>query len=192
METAVGKFDVKPDIRFISRWDVEMRQAMTFNDPVHGELVVPDTFVSDLASIRILREICRWCAVTALTGGTLIDSYPWIRAGLIVVAVIALALYGLLVGYGMRASILLDWLYTTGQLSRHECDAAYYRALTTGDGTARWRAAIFWLGVRLGGSKSFCTVMFNVSVLSRLQLFNILRRLPLRIGEGRWFLFLCV
>jgi hypothetical protein len=50
---------------------------MIFNDPVHGELVVPDTFVSDLASIRILREICRWCAITALTGGALVDSHPW-------------------------------------------------------------------------------------------------------------------
>jgi hypothetical protein len=155
MTTAVGKFDVKPDVRFISRWDIEMRQAMAFNDPVHGELVVPDTFVSDLASIRILREICRWCAFTALTGGTLIDSYPWIRWSLLAVAVVALALYGLLVGYGMRASILHDLLYTTGQLSRRECDAVYYRALTTGDGTAQWRALIFYLGVRLGGHWSY-------------------------------------
>lgn len=155
MTTPVGKFDVKPDLRFISRWDVEMRQAMAFNDPVHGELVVPDTFVSDLASIRILREICRWCAITALTGGTLIDSHPWIRWSLLAVAVIALALYGLLVGYGMRAAILHDLLYTTGKLPRRECDAVYYRALTTGDGTARWRALIFYLGVRLGGHWSY-------------------------------------
>ncbi|WP_341522220.1 DUF1353 domain-containing protein [Pseudomonas sp. G.S.17] len=155
MTTPIGKFDVRPDIRFISRWDVEMRQEMGFNDPVHGLIVVPNTFVSDLASIRILREICRWCAVTALTGGTLVDSYPWTRAALIVIAVIALAIYGLLVGYGMRASILHDWLYTFGPLTRRECDDIYYRALTTGDGTARWRAWIFFLGVRLGGHWSY-------------------------------------
>jgi len=155
MTAAVGKFDVKPDIRYISRWEVEMRQSMAFNDPVHGLISVPDSFVSDLASIRILREICRWCAVTALTGGTLVDSYPWIRAVLIVIAVIALAIYGLLVGYGMRASILHDLLYTTGQFSRRDCDAIYYRALNTGDGTARWRSLIFWIGVRLGGHWSY-------------------------------------
>lgn len=82
-----------------------------------------DPFLSDLASIRILREICRWCAVTALTGGTFVDSYPRIRAALTVIAVIAviaLAIYGLLVGYGMRASILSDWLYTFGPFTRRE------------------------------------------------------------------------
>jgi hypothetical protein len=50
---------------------------------------------------------------------------------------------------------LHDLLYTTGQLSRSECDAVYYRALTTGDGTARWRAMIFYMGVRLGGHWSY-------------------------------------
>lgn len=156
MTTIFGKFDVKPDIRYISRWTVEMRQSMTFNDPVHGLITVPDAFVSDLASIRILREICRWCAVTALTGGSLADSYPWIRAALIITAVTALAIYGLLVGYGIRASILHDLIYTAGQFTRRECDDIYYRALTTGDGIARWRAWIFFLGVRLGGHWS-CT-----------------------------------
>lgn len=48
-----------------------------------GQITVPDTFVSDLASIRILRDSCRWCAVTALTGGTLVDSYSWNRAALV-------------------------------------------------------------------------------------------------------------
>jgi hypothetical protein len=155
MTAPVGKFDVQPDIQFISRWEVEMRQDMVFNDPVHGLLTVPNTFVSDLASIRILREICRWCAVTALTGGTLIDPFPWVQMALWIIAVVALALYGLLVGYGMRASILHDWLYTVGLLPRSECDAIYYRALTTGDGTARWRSAIFWGGVRAGGHWSY-------------------------------------
>ena len=155
MTVAVGKFDVKPDIRYISRWEVEMRQSMAFNDPVFGPITVPDTFVSDLASIRILREICRWCAVTALTGGTLVDSHAWIRAALVIIAVISLALYGLLVGYGMRAAILHDFIYTLGLFPRRDCDAIYYRALTTGDGTARWRSLIFWIGVRLGGQRSY-------------------------------------
>jgi len=155
MTTVPGKFDLKPDIRYISRWEVEMRQDMAFYDPIYGPITVQKSFVSDLASIRILREICRWCAVAALTGGTLVHSYPWIRTALVIIAVISLAIYGLLVGYGMRASILHDLLYTTGQFSRRDCDAIYYRALTTGDGTARWRSLIFWIGVRLGGHWSY-------------------------------------
>lgn len=50
-------------------------------------------------------------------------------------SVIALAIYSLLVGYGMRASILHDWLYTFWPFTRRECDDIYHRALTTGDGT---------------------------------------------------------
>lgn len=152
---ALGKFDVKPDIRYISRWNVEMRQAMTFNDPERGAVAVPAEFVSDLASIRILREICRSCAITALTGGWLVDSYPLVRWALLIVAFVALALYGILVGYGMRAAILHDYLYTCAVMSRRDCDDIYYRALTSGDGTARWRAWIFWAGVRLGGYWSY-------------------------------------
>ncbi|MCD5994437.1 hypothetical protein KDX38_13370 [Pseudomonas sp. CDFA 602] len=68
MTTPVGKFDVRPDIRYISRWEVERRQSMIFNDPVHSLIMVPEGFISGLASTRIFREICRWCAVSALTG----------------------------------------------------------------------------------------------------------------------------
>lgn len=151
--TLVGKFDIHPAVRFTSRWDVATQEAMTLNDSVHGLLTVPADFYSDLASIRILREVCRWAAVGALAGW--IFAWGWLASGLLVLAIVTLALYGLLAGYGMRAAILHDWLYTVGTLSRAECDAVFYRALTTGDGTARWRASIFWLGVRLGGSTSY-------------------------------------
>jgi hypothetical protein len=112
-------------------------------------MTVPTDFHSDLASIRILREVCRYSALGALLGWSF--GLGWLATALLSVAIIALALYGLLAGYGMRAAILHDWLYTLGGLSRGQCDAVFYRALTTGDGTARWRASIFWLGVRFGG-----------------------------------------
>lgn len=41
MTAPIGKFDVHPDVRFISRWNVEMRQHMTLNDRVHGMIAVP-------------------------------------------------------------------------------------------------------------------------------------------------------
>ena len=126
---------------------------MGYNDLAYGALTVPADFDSDLASIRILREVCRWAAIGVLVGW--IFAWGWLATALLVVAIVSLALYGLLAGYGMRAAILHDWLYTMGALSRADCDAVFYRALTTGDGTARWRASIFWLGVRLGGSTSY-------------------------------------
>jgi len=149
----LGKFDVHPLVRFFSRWSVATQEPMGFNDPLHGLLTVPADFDSDLASIRILREVCRWAAIGALAGWGF--AWGWLASALLVLAIVTLALYGLLAGYGMRAAILHDWLYTAGILSRAECDAVFYRALTTGDGTARWRASIFWLGVRLGGSTSY-------------------------------------
>lgn len=48
MTTPIGKFDVRPDIRYISRWEVEMLQSMIFNDPVHGLITVPEGLISDL------------------------------------------------------------------------------------------------------------------------------------------------
>ena len=149
----IGKFDVHPAVRFTSRWDVATQEGMTFNDPVHGLLTVPADFYSDLASIRILREVCRWASIGALTGW--VFAWGWLAAALLALAIVTLALYGLLAGYGMRAAILHDWLYGVGILTRADCDGVFYRALTTGDGTARWRASIFWLGVRLGGSTSY-------------------------------------
>lgn len=64
-----------------------MRQSMTFNDPVYGLITGAEGSISDLASIRILRETCQWCAVPVLTGGTLVDSYPCIRMALVIIAV---------------------------------------------------------------------------------------------------------
>ena len=63
-------------------------------------------------------------------------------------------LFALVSGYGNYAAAVHDWLYTCGQLSRKEADAVLYRALRA-EGVARWRAWLFWAGVRIGGAKHF-------------------------------------
>ena len=63
-------------------------------------------------------------------------------------------LFALVSGYGNYAATIHDWLYLGGQISRKEADAVLYRALRA-EGVARWRAYLFWLGVRTGGAKHY-------------------------------------
>lgn len=63
-------------------------------------------------------------------------------------------LYALLVGYGNAACTLHDYLYQTGMYSRKECDQILYRALR-GEGVAKWRAWLFYAGVRMFGGKFY-------------------------------------
>ena len=65
-------------------------------------------------------------------------------------------LFALVSGYGNYAATVHDWLYFGGQLSRKEADAVLYRALRA-EGVARWRAWLFWAGVRLGVAKQYKT-----------------------------------
>ena len=63
-------------------------------------------------------------------------------------------LFALVSGYGNYAATIHDWLYLGGQLSRKDADAVLYRALRA-EGVARWRAWLFWAGVRIGGAKHY-------------------------------------
>lgn len=63
-------------------------------------------------------------------------------------------LYALLAGYGNYAATVHDWLYTAGPLTRKQADAVLYRGLRA-EGIARWRAWLFWSGVRIGGGKRY-------------------------------------
>lgn len=160
-----GKFSSQPAMRWVSRWEIHLIDELSFHDPVHGLITVPAGFVSDLASIRILRTICLWGLGLAAIG----KFFLWFFVGLAVtltwlsnacwfVAVVALALYALVVGYGARAAILHDWLYTVAELPRAVCDEVFERALRTGDGVAWWRSkGLFWTGVRIGGAGSYQT-----------------------------------
>jgi hypothetical protein len=61
------------------------------------------------------------------------------------------ALFALVSGYGNYAATVHDWLYATGAVRRKQADAIFYRALRA-EGVARWRAWLFWVGVRIGGA----------------------------------------
>jgi len=63
-------------------------------------------------------------------------------------------IYALLVGYGNASCAVHDHLYDQGQLTRRQCDDVLYRALRA-EGVARWRAWLFWAGVRIGGAKHY-------------------------------------
>jgi len=63
-------------------------------------------------------------------------------------------LFALVAGYGNYAATVHDWLYFGGQVTRKEADAILYRALRA-EGVARWRAWLFWAGVRIGGAKHY-------------------------------------
>ncbi|MFJ3469041.1 DUF1353 domain-containing protein [Pseudomonas sp. NPDC090201] len=148
---AVGRFGAGVAVRQVSRWQFQLLESLVFNDPIHGVLTVDFGFQSDLASIRMLRTVSVVGAIVALAVGAMVPGAPWISALCWAVALVAIVLYALLTGYGMAPAILHDRLYEAGGLSRSECDAVFYRALHMGDGVAKWRAGIFWVGVRLGG-----------------------------------------
>lgn len=63
-------------------------------------------------------------------------------------------LYALVAGYGNYAATVHDLLYSTGQFTRRQSDDLLYRALRA-EGVAKWRAWLFWAGVRVGGAKQF-------------------------------------
>ena len=65
-------------------------------------------------------------------------------------------LFALVSGYGNYAATVHDWLYEHGSMTRKQADAVLYRALRA-EGVARWRAWLFWAGVRIGGAKQYTT-----------------------------------
>lgn len=153
--TTPGKFGDLATVRQLSRWEFQLLGRLAFVDPVYGLREVPAGFVSDLASIRMLRAVCHWGVVLAIVLACL----PWFAAWVSLlaggIALVALVLYGVVAGYGMRAAILHDYEYSLGEIPRAGCDAMLYRALHSGDGTAAWRSALFWVGVRLGGAAHY-------------------------------------
>lgn len=57
-------------------------------------------------------------------------------------------------GVGVKASVLHDYLYATGLVSREDADEIFYQALIE-DGLSVWRAKMMWTGVRVGGASHY-------------------------------------
>jgi hypothetical protein len=122
------------DTREIDNRIYKLLSDLVYIDPVHGPIVVPKGFVTDYASLDILRNIFLF------------------------------VFFALLTGYGDKAATVHDYIYsgsairrpsgTIHWLSRKEADDMFYRALRK-EGVARWRATIFWAGVRVGARHKF-------------------------------------
>ncbi len=102
----------------------QLLSPLRLDDEIYGVIVVPTGFTSDYATLFVFHN-----------------------AFLFVV-------YALLVGYGNRAAVVHDHLYTEKSLTRRQADDVFYRALRA-DGVAKWRAFIFWAGVRVFGRKYY-------------------------------------
>lgn len=129
----IGKFS-NFDTRQLGRRLYQVLDDFTYNDEVYGPITVREGFQTNYASLDSLRNIAL---------------FP---------------LYALLADYGDRAATIHDWLYSghpirlangsLRYLTRQEADEVFYRALRD-EGIARWRAGIFYIGVRIGGESSF-------------------------------------
>lgn len=84
-------------------------------------------------------------------------------ASIYMVKYVSPTMYAILSGYGDRAAVVHDYLYHKQgyfnpfseepefiPVSRAFADRVFYDALRA-DGVARWRAALFYIGVRIGG-----------------------------------------
>jgi len=56
--------------------------------------------------------------------------------------------------YGDKAATVHDYLYTKATIGRKACDQLLYRALLA-EGLEKWRATLFYIGVRIGGGSHF-------------------------------------
>ena len=123
------------DTRELARREYELLSDFSFNDVQgFGTITAKKGFITDYASLDIL------------------------------LGLMLFLLYALLVGYGDKSATIHDWVYrgngiqdSSGRIyypTRLECDQIFYRALRA-EGVARWRAYLFYAGVRVGGSSSY-------------------------------------
>jgi hypothetical protein len=122
------------DTREIARSQYQLLGDFWVLDPKEGKIVARKSFVTNYASIDILRKI------------------------------MLLAFYALLAGYGDKSATIHDWLYSgygivleNGAIyypPRKACDEVFYRALLA-EGVGKVRAKLFYWGVRVGGSSHF-------------------------------------
>lgn len=123
------------DTRELARRQYQLLSDFSFDDLLgFGVIPVKQGFVTDYASIDVLRNF------------------------------LLFMFYALLAGYGDKAATIHDWIYRGNGIARadgsiyyptrKECDQIFYRALRA-EGVAKWRAVLFYSGVRVGGHSSY-------------------------------------
>lgn len=122
------------DTRQVGKRLYLMLSDFTFDDEVYGTITVPKRFTTNYASLDALRNIFL---------------FP---------------VYALLADYGDMAATVHDYLYSKGSRiivngesvrpTRQQADAIFYRALRS-EGIARWRANMFFYGVRMFASNAY-------------------------------------
>jgi hypothetical protein len=113
----------------VGKWNHNLLDVLIFEDEEVGTVIVPAGFSTDFASIKVLH-----------------NAFLFI-------------FFALVSEYGNYAAVIHDYLYTTHSvgtraITRKEADDVLYRALRA-EGVAKWRAWLFWVGVRLGGKASY-------------------------------------
>jgi hypothetical protein len=121
------------DTRQVGKREYLMLADFSFDDEVYGTITVPKGFKTNYASLDALRNI------------------------------VLFPVYALLADYGDMAATIHDWLYSGGtitvngeqvKVTRQQADEIFYRALR-GEGIARWRAGMFFYGVRWFAASHF-------------------------------------
>lgn len=113
----------------VGKWTHILLDDLIFEDEKLGTIIVPSGSTTDFASIKVLHNAFLF------------------------------VFFALVSGYGNYSATVHDYLYTTHSvgskaITRKEADEILYRALRA-EGVARWRAWLFWVGVRLGGGKAY-------------------------------------
>lgn len=130
------------DTRELFTGEYQLLADFTYLDPIYGPVTAKKTFKTNYASIDVLKKFMMFL------------------------------FYALLVKYGDRSATIHDWLYSGYGIEQHdgtiyypsrkECDDLFHRALVA-EGVARWRAWVFYWGVRIGGESHYTTtpVLWN-------------------------------
>ena len=122
------------ETREVGKRTYDLLSRFGFHDSAHGLVIAEKGFRTNYASLDALRNV------------------------------LLFLFYALLADYGDKSATIHDWLYSgypikkkDGSLhypTRKEADEVFFRALRA-EGIARWRAGMFYVGVRIGGASHF-------------------------------------
>ena len=120
------------DTREVKRGDYQLLSDFRYLDSEHGEVRAHGGFFTNYASLKSLHNVFLF------------------------------VIFALIATYGDKSATIHDYLYSGYPtvngvyLTRAQIDKLFYRALRA-EGIARWRAALFYAGVRVGGKSAFYT-----------------------------------